>query len=99
MYKLSEELAKWRADRPDEWVMDAFIREAKKLESVSTCTANERKFLNGGAKLSFLRSLYKRAKNNQGLDYKYSKALDDLEMYKRIAKEYKDRVIPKGVGQ
>ena len=47
MYKLSEELAKWRADRPDEWVMDTFIHEAKKIESVSTCTANERKFLNG----------------------------------------------------
>lgn len=45
MDKLSVELSKWRADRPDEWIMDTFIREAKKLESTSTCTANERKFL------------------------------------------------------
>jgi hypothetical protein len=52
MDKLSVELAKWRADRPDEWVMDTFICEAKKLESASTCTANERKFLDrGGIKL------------------------------------------------
>jgi hypothetical protein len=30
--KLSEKLAYWRAERPDEWIMDEFIREAKKLE-------------------------------------------------------------------
>lgn len=33
--KLSEELSKWRADRPDEWKMDEFIRNAEKLESES----------------------------------------------------------------
>lgn len=33
MTKLSEHLAKWRADRPDEWQMDEFIREARKLEA------------------------------------------------------------------
>ena len=33
MTKLSEYLAKWRADRPDEWKMDEFIREARKLEA------------------------------------------------------------------
>jgi hypothetical protein len=72
------------------------VEELPDLSGFSVCTANERKFLDRGAKLSFMRSLYKRAKNNKGLDYKYSKALDDIEMYKRIAKEYKDRVIPKG---
>jgi len=30
--KLSEEIKKWRADRPDEWIMDEFIRKAKLLE-------------------------------------------------------------------
>jgi len=31
--KLSVELGKWRADRPDEWKMDEFIRNAAKLET------------------------------------------------------------------
>ena len=31
--KLSVELAKWRIDRPDEWKMDEFIRNAEKIES------------------------------------------------------------------
>lgn len=30
--KLSERLSMWRADRPDEWTMDEFIRLAKKIE-------------------------------------------------------------------
>ena len=30
--KLSEELNKWRCERPDEWKMDEFIREAERLE-------------------------------------------------------------------
>lgn len=30
--KLSVELEKWRADRPDEWKMDEFIRKAAELE-------------------------------------------------------------------
>ncbi len=29
---LSENLRYWRAERPDEWKMDDFIREADKLE-------------------------------------------------------------------
>ena len=29
---LIEDLQDWRAERPDEWVMDSFIRKAKKLE-------------------------------------------------------------------
>lgn len=29
---LSEQLKEWRAERPDEWKMDEFIREAKALE-------------------------------------------------------------------
>ena len=29
---LSEDLQYWRAERPDEWVMDKFICKAKKLE-------------------------------------------------------------------
>jgi len=31
--KLSIELSKWRCDRPDEWKMDEFIRNAEKLEA------------------------------------------------------------------
>lgn len=31
--KLSEDLAYWRAERPDEWTMDDFIRKAKDLEN------------------------------------------------------------------
>lgn len=31
--KLSEDLRYWRAERPDEWTMDEFIRKADKLES------------------------------------------------------------------
>ncbi len=30
--KLSEQLARYRIDRPDEWTMDAFAREARLLE-------------------------------------------------------------------
>jgi len=30
---LSEDLKMWRAERPDEWTMDRFIRKAEKLES------------------------------------------------------------------
>jgi hypothetical protein len=30
--KLSEDLEHWRAERPDEWTMDDFIRKAKELE-------------------------------------------------------------------
>ena len=31
--KLSDDLKKWRADRPDEWTMDRFIEKAKALEN------------------------------------------------------------------
>jgi hypothetical protein len=31
--KLSEQLRKWRAERPDEWTMDRFIALADHLES------------------------------------------------------------------
>jgi len=31
--KLSEDLSKWRAERPDEWTMDRFIGKAKNLEN------------------------------------------------------------------
>ena len=29
---LSELLKLWRAERPDEWIMDEFIREAERME-------------------------------------------------------------------
>ena len=32
---LSERLKFWRADRPDEWIMDEFIRAAEKLEKAT----------------------------------------------------------------
>jgi hypothetical protein len=31
--RLSEDLQKWRAERPDEWTMDRFINEAMRLEA------------------------------------------------------------------
>ena len=31
---LSEQLKQWRIDRPDEWKMDEFIRQAKELEDI-----------------------------------------------------------------
>lgn len=33
--RLSEQLKDWRADRPDEWKMDGFIRKAKALEELA----------------------------------------------------------------
>jgi hypothetical protein len=33
MMKLSEELTMWRADHPDEWMMDEFINAAEQLEA------------------------------------------------------------------
>jgi len=30
--KLSDDLKYWRAERPDEWTMDEFIRKAGKME-------------------------------------------------------------------
>lgn len=32
--KLSEDIKKWRADRPDEYTMDRFIKKAEALESM-----------------------------------------------------------------
>jgi len=31
--RLSEDLRKWRSERPDEWTMDRFINEATRLEA------------------------------------------------------------------
>ena len=44
--KLSERLQRFRADRPDEWTMDEFIREAKELEECLTYILNNNKHLN-----------------------------------------------------
>lgn len=30
--KLSEDLKRWRAERPDEWTMDRFVKMAEELE-------------------------------------------------------------------
>lgn len=32
-YKLSNDLKSWRAERPEEWTMDRFIRVAEQLET------------------------------------------------------------------
>ena len=32
--KLSEDLKKWRAERPDEWTMGRFIKAAEKMETI-----------------------------------------------------------------
>ena len=44
MYKekpLSDKLKFWRADRPDEWTMDEFIRDATRLEGLITSYLTE----------------------------------------------------------
>lgn len=43
--KLSEELGKWRCDRPDEWKMDEFQRNAEKLEAERDALAAQNKEL------------------------------------------------------
>jgi len=35
---LSEQLKYWRCERPDEWIMDDFIRKAKALEKACIST-------------------------------------------------------------
>ena len=35
--KLSKQLRQWRAERPDEYVMDRFIKEAERLEAITVC--------------------------------------------------------------
>ena len=42
---LAEELSMWRAERPDEWKMDEFIRGAKELEAQLTDAREENKEL------------------------------------------------------
>jgi len=44
---LSEQLKQWRIDRPDEWKMDEFIRQAKELEDIVNdlkCCGNCKKY-------------------------------------------------------
>ena len=38
--KLSDDLRKWRAERPDEWTMDRFIRMAENLENAPKNTTD-----------------------------------------------------------
>lgn len=38
MNRLSEQMQCWRAERPDEWKMDEFIRQVKKLEALEDNT-------------------------------------------------------------
>ena len=38
---LSDDLAYWRAERPDEWTMDRFIAHAELLENIIRAIANE----------------------------------------------------------
>jgi hypothetical protein len=37
---LSEHLKSWRAERPDEWTMDEFIRKAERLERLASEVAD-----------------------------------------------------------
>ena len=37
---LSELLKLWRAERPDEWIMDEFIREAERMEKLLQNTSS-----------------------------------------------------------
>ena len=52
--KLSEELSDWRAERPDEWKMDEFIRKAKKIEAKLQNTSSN----NDYAKLPTIEECY-----------------------------------------
>ncbi len=35
--KLSKQLRQWRAERPGEYTMDRFIKEAERLEAITVC--------------------------------------------------------------
>ena len=39
--KLSDDLKYWRAERPDEWIMDRFILKAKELEQTLNDIKNQ----------------------------------------------------------
>ncbi len=41
--KLSEDLKYWRAQRPDEWIMDRFIKEAIRLEALESKSHSDNK--------------------------------------------------------
>ena len=43
--KLSEDLKKWRAERPDELTMDRFIRKAEELERITSDNSDYAKCL------------------------------------------------------
>lgn len=49
--KLSTELSKWRCDRPDEWKMDEFIRNAEKLEAERDALAAQANRLHSSLRL------------------------------------------------
>ncbi len=42
---LSELLKLWRAERPDEWIMDEFIREAKSMEKQLQNTSSNNDYM------------------------------------------------------
>lgn len=48
--KLSEDLEHWRCERPDEWIMDRFIKKAKLLEEFVECVADMGGFHGAAAK-------------------------------------------------
>lgn len=45
--RLSDELEKWRCDRPDEWKMDEFIRKAREIEAALSEANEESKLYPG----------------------------------------------------
>ena len=52
---LSELLKLWRAERPDEWTMDEFIREAKRMEKQLQNTAHNSDYIKKPSALEYRR--------------------------------------------
>lgn len=75
MIKLSERIRLSRADRPDEWSMDDYSREAKKLEDRIAELEEERPSVeNGknryGVDVSYFRNVINRELNRSLQDFK-----------------------------
>lgn len=56
---LSDDLKHWRSERPDEWTMDRFIVQAKKLEEALTIIAAYK--VSGGIVSSYMAELATKA--------------------------------------
>lgn len=57
--KLSDDIKYWRAERPDEWVMDRFIKTSEQLESDNSQLIELLKKIDKDVLLPYEHSYYK----------------------------------------